>query len=155
MATLIRIAEYDHLLDGMALAACLVLIVLVALHRLQYGARRANRRCRRPGEGVTNAIARQTMSQRSRQAYDNLQRLLAREFEALQTLSGDDGEWGAPAASFGSANHRQRYRQAREMLNHGDAESQILQRCGLAACELSLLRNLAQFADKPHADQQG
>jgi hypothetical protein len=87
------------------------------------------------------------MSQRSRQAYANLQRSLKREFEQLQKLSEPLAPHSGPLAVADQDERRWRYREAQEMLRRSVDVAAIQQRLGLMDGELELLRGLGQLAE--------
>lgn len=155
MPTISRIVEYSSLLDGLALAACLLLLVFLAFNRLQYGRLFLDRRSGHRLEGFSEEMTLQLMSQRSQQAYENLQGLLMHEFEALRMFSGDDLSIRTQAGGLGAAGTPKSFRRAQEMLRRGEDAAAIQRRCGLEHGEWKLLQGLHQYAQANRFRGQG
>lgn len=153
-STLAAITEFGSLLDGLALTACLLLLLLLASNRLRYGGLYLGPRSLRPterGGGGDNRTP-PSMSRPSRQAYENLQRALRREFEKLLVVNGTVSTDDTHVADDDGGTRGLRYRQAREMLREGADETAIQQRCNLLEGELDLLRRLCRFAEEDRID---
>lgn len=158
MPTLVTIAEFDHLLDVLALAASLAILCFLVLNRLRYGRMYLDRRGGADKGEFAGEMQMQLVSQQSQKVYANLQRALAREFASLGT-TGDayrpastaepGGEGFANAAVRGSsAGRRHCYRRAEAMLRQGAEAEAILQHCGIAESELVLVQGLRQLAEE-------
>ena len=145
--------DFGMLLDGLAIAFSLVMILFLLVNRRRYGRLLLGRQAGRGQGGFTDQLSLQMMSQQSQKAYANLQQTLAREFESLR-LVGANVMHAQPhsdpvqAEMAGPGRHhdrRQRYRTARELIARGDTSHQITLQCGLTEGELELLQGLQQL----------
>lgn len=159
MQILALITEFSTILDALALASSLILILFLMRNRRKYGHTLLNARHGKGFEGFAGEVSRQMITQQSQKAYDNLQRSLQREFESLRMIGG--GSLPATVSDQTSAvnidlkhtpsemaleSRNNRYRLADKMIAKGAGVNQILQRCGLAEGELELLQGLRQLA---------
>ena len=159
MQILALTTEFGTLLDVLALASSLILILFLMWNRRKYGHLLLRARHVKGFEGFAGEVTRQMITQQSQQAYENLQRSLEREFESLRRLGREsrpatvadqtrapkiDPSHTTPEMVLVSRNSR--YRLADKMIAKGASVSQILQGCGLAEGELELLQGLRQLA---------
>jgi len=152
--------DLGAVLDGVALACSLVMILLLLHNRRKYGRFVLNARKGGDPSGFADHVSLHMMAQQSQKVYDNLQQSLTREFASLRSMGADliaqrpHGDRGPlpKSAVNGSRARRQRYRMAEEMIMRGDALDRISQQCGLMEGELELLRDLQQLAaERRHA----
>jgi hypothetical protein len=154
MQAFLHIAEFDTLLDVLAIACSLMMIFFLLCNRFKYGRILLNAKHAMDHTGFAGQVSVQMMSQQSQKAFDNLQRSLSQEFESLRLLGEgyvsdktitDRDHFDTPLADMGNE-RRRRYRLAEEMFARGDDVQQISQQCGLAEGELELLQGLQQLA---------
>lgn len=145
--------DFAMLLDGLAFACSLVMILFLIANRRRYGRLLLDRQGRRGQAGFADQLSLQMMSQQSQKAYANLQQTLTREFESLR-LMGANGLYEQPHADpvqgemAGAGRHhdrRQRYRMAQEMIARGDTTHQVALQYNLTEGELELLQGLQQL----------
>lgn len=158
-AILTRI-DVPMLLDGLAIACSLILILFLLANRRRYGRLLLDRPGVRKKVQFSDQLSLQMMSQQSQKAYANLQQTLKQEFESLRlmgasTLSNEPSANSDQEAAREAGHHnnrRRRYCMAREMIARSDAVPQILQQCDLSEGELELLQGLRQL--EGHEDHQ-
>jgi hypothetical protein len=136
-------------LEGLALAACLGLILMLLRNRRRYG----HLVLPRPDEtpNFDNEIARQMLSQQSRQAFLRLQQALARELDCLPQ-SGEPGQGAAPHANRQSSEAipasghqcpsnagRQSQLMAAQMLTQGRSVPDVAAACKLPLSAVGLI----------------
>ena len=152
------IAELDTILDALAMVSSLLMILFLMRNRRQYGCMLLGEKRFKKSERFTDEISLQMISQQSQKAYDNIQRSLNQEFDALrrlgvdslpatvanQTIAADDGPLHSISGVPREGRNR-RYRMADKMIAEGAGVNQIMQRCGLAQGELELLQGLRQL----------
>jgi len=159
MQILAQISEFSTLLDVLALASSLILILFLMHNRRKYGHILLNARFDKGSKDFAGEVSRQMITQQSQKAYDNLQRSLQQEFESLRMMGGElrpatlSDQTSAPktgleqtSSEMARESRANRYRLADQMLAKGAGVNQILQRCGLAEGELELLQGLRQLA---------
>ena len=152
------ITEFNTILDALALASSLMLILVLMRNRRKYGRMFLDVRPAKGGKGFAGEVSQQMISQQTQKAYDSLQRSLTQEFEALRMIGGgslpanvSNQTIATPnglnyvASDIPPENRPNRYQLAGTMIANGAAVDQILQRCGLAEGELELLQGLHQL----------
>lgn len=158
MHSLSLIAEFSTILDALALASSLLMILFLMQNRRKYGGFILNTGQNKDGVPFNDEISLQMISQQSQKAYDNLQRSLTQEFETLrqmgenslsspsnrQTVVTNAGVTISKSKRLQESRNR-RYRMADEMIANGAGVKQIMQQCGLAEGELELLQGLQQL----------
>ena len=150
--------EFNTILDSLALASSLMLILFLVNNRRKYGRTLLDAKPVKSGKGFADEVSQQMISQQTQKAYDSLQRSLTQEFEALRMIGGGslstvvpDQTIAAPngmndaASEIALESRHNRYRLADQMIANGVAVDKILQRCGLAEGELELLQGLHQL----------
>lgn len=159
MQILALTTEFGTLLDVLALASSLILILFLMWNRRKYGHLLLKARHVKGFEGFAGEVTRQMITQQSQKAYENLQRSLQREFESLRRVgeesrpatvsdqtSATNIDSGHTTTAMVLESRNNRYRLADKMIAKGAGVNQILQQCGLADGELELLQGLRQFA---------
>jgi AraC-like DNA-binding protein len=159
MHLLMHLTESANLLDALALASSLLILLFLMRNRRQYGSLVIDGKKVKAASVFSDEIYLQMMSQQSQMAYDNLKRSLTQEFESLWMLGDSALRPGTtnhktdtperrrqPAVKRTSQHRRQRYQQAEKMLSGGADASQIARRCGLGEGEMELLQGLQQLA---------
>ncbi|MGD9330948.1 MAG: DUF2802 domain-containing protein [Desulfobacterales bacterium] len=155
MQTIGLLAEFNVLLDMLAIVCCLIIILFLRRNHRRYGSLIAPNRRDGDIKGFAAEVALQMIAQQSQKAYDNIQRSLNREFESLRMVAG-----GSPSVTYAenkqvhrqqlsplaALSREQRYRNAEQMIAQGADASQIMAACGLGEGELMLLRGLQKLA---------
>jgi hypothetical protein len=145
------IPEFNTILDALALASSLMMILFLIRNRRKYGRMLLDERDIKGGKGFAGEVSQQMISQQTQKAYDSLQRSLTKEFEALRMIGGGyrpvttNNGLNYTASEVPLESRHNRYRLADKMIAKGTAVDQILQRCGLAEGELELLQGLRQL----------
>lgn len=158
MPILSIITEFDAILDALALASSLLMILFLLRNRRQYGSMHLTAERDEGPDSFADEVSLQMISQQSQKAYDNLQRSLTQEFESLRMIgarslpatitaqtTAANKELNHTPAEMVLQSRSRRYRMADEMIAQGAGGNQILQRCGLAEGELELLQGLRQL----------
>ena len=158
MTHLAVFTELGAMMDAVAIACSLMMILLMLRYRRKYGIS-ANRYA-----GTENSVATSsqlatvnTLQQSEDAGVDRPQRP-ALNVAAWHLVAGDDGHFaksrprrdngygrkhGIVRSGGGQRNYR--YRQAEEMIGQGTDGRQIMQQCGLRMGELELLTGLRQL----------
>lgn len=165
METFVHYIGFAPILNGLAIACSLVLILFLLLNRRKYGCIVLNTQKGKASDGFADQVSLHMMTQQSQKAYDNLQQSLTREFASLGLMGAgivsqtSDHDRLAKSIANGDRERRRRYRLAEEMMDRGATADRISQQCGLMEGELELLRGLQAFAKgNPHmaaAEPQG
>ena len=158
METIVHHIGWAGILNGLAIACSLALILFLLFNRRKYGRMVLNARKGKSSVGFADQVSLHMMTQQSQKVYDNLQQSLAREFASLRRMgagvvsqASDHDRLPKPIAN-GGRERRQRYRLAEEMMNRGADADRVLQECGLMEGELELLHGLQAFAkERGHA----
>jgi hypothetical protein len=143
-------------LDVLAIACCFVLIVFLLLNRRKYGRFVISALDGKSSKRFANQVSLHMVSQQSKEAYNNLQQALTREFASLHNMGAvqfphvtdDMHSHLSRSSETGGPERRRRYRIAEEMLARGDDARQIVLSCSIMEGEVELLRSLQQFEEK-------
>ena len=158
MTHLAVFTELGAMMDAVAIACSLMMILLMLRYRRKYGIS-ANRHA-----GIDNSLATDnqmstvnTLQQSEVAGVDRPQRPALKD-AAWQLVAGDDGysakSWPKRDSGYGrkhgivrsgAGQRNYRYRQAEEMIWQGSDGRQIMQQCGLRMGELELLTGLQQL----------
>ena len=156
METFVHHIAFDAILNGVAIASSLALILFLMLNRRKYGRMVLNARKGKSSAGFADQVSLHMMTQQSQKAYDNLQQSLEREFASLRLMGADvvaqasDHDRLPKSIANNVRERRRRYRLAEDMMNRGLSADRISQQCRLMEGELELLRGIQMFAKERH-----
>jgi hypothetical protein len=158
METISHHIDLAAILNGLAIACSLALILFLLVNRRKYGRLVLKAREGNSSAGFADQVSLHMMTQQSQKAYDNLQQSLAREFASLRLMGtgvdskASDHDRLPQSIGNGGRERQRRYRLAEEMMNRGASANRISQHCGLMEGEVELLRGLQAFAkERRHA----
>ncbi len=131
------------LMDGLALCATTILIIVLVANRRRYG------RLIGPPAGqsdFTSSLALQMLTAQSQRSYSRIQRTLHQEFACLQRMAGSEvprpatasGKKEAPTAAV-SQGRTGLYDEAVRMMRNGADQQTVAARCELTRGEIELM----------------